>query len=533
MIEITKETEILSWAVKYWKYYSIIPVGLDKRPTTDWKKYQTEKADEAQIRAWFGGENPPNIGIVTGEISGITVVDVEAGGDWESYPVTQTAKTGNGGYHLYYRYAPGVKNSARIRTLTDIRGDGGFVVAPPSITDYMVNGEHKGGSYEWTRKEVTQPFPYGKFEILPEVKKDWQDLLGGTGQGERNQTAAQIIGKFLSALPPEDWMTTAWSMAVVWNKTNNPPLPESELRATFNSIMGREVRSGKRVKNDSKKDVLDDNQQEIVDIKLISQIAGDITDDMSVSYPTGYKDIDDNFMGGLKEGDLFFVTGYAGLGKSSFLQSMTYNLDKIGQPTMWFTFEMPIGELWRKFKDMGVGEAFQAYAPEKISNASIEWVKSKIIEARDRFKTKIIFIDHLGFLALDQSNYDKNVSNNLSTILSIICRQLKTLAIQEGVAIVLAGHVRKPDNSKGDLAPNIHSIKDSAGVSQESDAVVIIHRNRNKAYSGTGTDDVYESETHVIIEKNRRTGRNKMFSVHMFDGRLMEEKEAINRIIPF
>ena len=43
-------------------------------------------------------------------------------------------------------------NKARIFELTDIRGDGGYVVAPPS--------KHASGNlYEWTRKEITQPFP--------------------------------------------------------------------------------------------------------------------------------------------------------------------------------------------------------------------------------------------------------------------------------------------------------------------------------------------------------------------------------------
>lgn len=871
-----QENTRLSWVLKYIKYYSIIPVGLDKRPTIEWKEFQTRRATVEELHKWFDVPQPPNIGIVTGKISGITVVDVEKGGEWECYPVTQTAKTGNGGYHLYYKYAPGIKNSARIRPLTDIRGDGGFVVAPPSITDYMVNGEKKGGSYEWTRKESNQQFPYGMFNVSPDVKTDWKEVLGGTGEGNRNQTAAQVIGKFLTALPPEDWMTTAWQMTVVWNQTNIPPLSEKELRATFNSIMGREVRSNKnRPKVSEKQDSLGQIQQEIVDIKLMSEIAGDITDDITVSYPTGFKVFDDNFMGGLKEGDLLFITGYSGLGKchgkgtkvmmsdgsiknvedivvgdklmgddskprnvlnlvrgkenmyeiynpskktesytvnenhilslrsggnnfyfkkdqiidislkdyintkvgkkalykgykvsvdfdwkplpldpyflgvwlgdgtssavsvttmdkevvsyikqiaydwdmrvtvrkdntdnksktycivrkrvspkdkrsktgylfdknpllevmrdmdlinnkhiphdfkfnnrfnrleilaglidtdgytkdgciewtsnrkvlaedfvylcrslgfhaqlkikkvksyehntyyrvvvagdlsqiplrvarrkanprkqiknhlnygidvkhlgmgeyfgfqldgnhryllgdftvthnSTCMQTITYNLDKIGQPTMWFTFEVPVGELWRKFKDMGVGDNFQAYAPEKIVTTNIEWVKKKIIEARDRFKTKVVFIDHLGFLAMEPSNVDKATMNNLSTILTFICRQLKTLAVQEGVAIVLAGHVRKPDNKRGDSAPTQHDIKDSSGVVQESDGVLIVHRKRK---SGENNDDVYESETSVTIDKNRRTGKTKVFKLNMLKGRLVEEDEFMS-----
>jgi archaellum biogenesis ATPase FlaH len=521
---LEKDQPILYWALKYIKYYSIIPVSKEKVPLINWQKYQHEKATEAQVKEWFDKENPPNIGIVTGKISGITVVDIESGGKWDDYPVTQTARTGGGGVHLYYRYAEGVQNKARIRELTDIRGNGGYVVAPPSA-------HASGKKYEWIRKELTQPFPYGKFDLTPEKNTNWDEVLKGVNQGGRNQTAAQVIGKFLATLSPEDWMTTAWGMTVIWNQTNVPPLSERELRATFNSIVGREVRSGKKLspRNAPQSTQKNDSEEEVVDIKLMSQIAGDITDDMTVSYPTGFETIDKNFKGGLKEGDLFFVTGYSGLGKTSWMQSITYNLDKIGQPTMWFTFEVPIGELWRKFKDMGVSENFQAYAPEKIVTRNMDWVEKKIIEARDKFKTKVVFIDHLGFLALEPDNYDKNLSSNLSTILTMISRRLKTLAIKEGVAIVLAGHVRKPDNKKGDSAPTQHDIKDSSGVAQESDAVIVVHRKRQSGGENMMDDNVYEKETTIIIDKNRRTGITKSFKLNLHEGRLMDDKEYMEK----
>jgi len=119
------KNETLEWALKYLKYYSIFPVSRDKKPLLEWKKYQTEKATEEQVRKWFDVPNPPNIGIVTGKISNITVVDVEKGGIWANLPSTATVATGGGGYHLYYTYAPNIGNYARINELTDIRGDGG------------------------------------------------------------------------------------------------------------------------------------------------------------------------------------------------------------------------------------------------------------------------------------------------------------------------------------------------------------------------------------------------------------------------
>ena len=514
------EETIYQWALKYIKHgFSIIPVGTDKKPIVSWLPYQTTRATEQQVKEWFDVPNPPNIAIITGEISGVTVVDVEKGGKWEHYPVTMTARSGGGGYHLYYKYAPGVQNRARVHELTDIRGNGGYIIAPPS--------KHaSGGTYEFIRKEATQPFPYQMFNETPEKRKEtkWDEIMQGVPDGGRNQTAAVVIGKILNSIHPLDWATVAWEMVVLWNGRNIPPLEEKELRGVFNSIIGREIRSGKREER-IKKEI--PQITEDCDIKKIGEIARDLTDDLTVSYPTGYPSIDIRFKGGLKDGDLIFLTGHTGFGKTTLAQSMTYNLVKAGQPCLWFSFEVPLGELWRKFKDMGVDENFDAYTPEKNISQQLEWVKKKIIESRDRFKTKVVFIDHLGFLAQEPKNYDSNLASNYATILTMICRQLKTLAIQENICVVLLGHLRKTANGMSN-DPTINDIKDSSGVAQESDGVFIIHRERES--KGSGSTEIYKPESIIKIEKNRRTGQTKIVPVILQEGRLVETTVVMQNI---
>lgn len=244
---------------------------------------------------------------------------------------------------------------------------------------------------------------------------------------------------------------------------------------------------------------------------------------MTVSYPIGYKVYDEAFMGGLKEGDLVIVSGFTGMGKTHLCQSMTYNLISLGQPCLWFSYEVSVGELWRKFKEMGVENNFLAYAPEKSVVRKIDWVAGKIVDSRDRFKTKVIFIDHLGFLAEDPANYDANLTNNYSTKLTMICRRLKSLAIQENVAIVLMAHLKKPMNANAE--PTIHDLKDSSGIGQEADSVLIINRKRGKSGYDAG-ESVYDPKSTVKIEKNRRTGQTKIFEVEMVKGRLIDSDDA-------
>lgn len=126
---------------------SVFPLHIrSKIPAIEWAKYQKERPSEDQVREWFAIDR--NIAIATGNVSGLVVIDVDCnkGGNAQLYldkfPTKMIAKTGKG-YHLYYQY-PGfhVDNRIGIYPGVDVRGDGGYVVAPPSI--------HPDGSvYEW------------------------------------------------------------------------------------------------------------------------------------------------------------------------------------------------------------------------------------------------------------------------------------------------------------------------------------------------------------------------------------------------
>lgn len=229
---------ILKEALNYSKQgFSVIPIGKDKKPLVPWKKYQNEKASEDQIQKWFKKSKEVNVGIVTGSISGIVVVDVEKGGGVEDLPPTVISKTGGGGWHYYYKH-PGfeVKNSTRIRELTDIRGDGGYVVAPPSL--------HKSGNnYEWSVSPDIADFAELPAWVSEKTKKtthkmDQGNLLGkSVPEGSRNETAAKVAGKLLHDLPSELWESVGWVAFSSWNNSQNkPPLEDAELRNVWESI---------------------------------------------------------------------------------------------------------------------------------------------------------------------------------------------------------------------------------------------------------------------------------------------------------
>ena len=163
-------------AKEYLKYnLSILPTNEDKRPAVKtWLPYQKERIKEEDIEALFN--TAKGIGIITGAISGsLEVIDVDTKYDitgylWdelkaliegnlpEIYNSLLIAQTKSGGYHIYYRcnsIAGNLKLSNRLTTdqeraiqpnekvkvLIETRGEGGYVIAPPTPGYKYIQGE--------------------------------------------------------------------------------------------------------------------------------------------------------------------------------------------------------------------------------------------------------------------------------------------------------------------------------------------------------------------------------------------------------
>lgn len=92
-----------------------------------------------RIRAMRAAAPAGLLAVRTGAVSGIVVIDVdpEHGGQLDPVlmPPTALVRTGSGGWHAYYRHpgVPVLNSQSRLGPGIDVRGDGGYVVAPPSI----------------------------------------------------------------------------------------------------------------------------------------------------------------------------------------------------------------------------------------------------------------------------------------------------------------------------------------------------------------------------------------------------------------
>lgn len=135
--------------------WTIIPAYRAEHPSggklplgKEWEQSQRMRVDEEVVETW-SGNRPYNIAILTGAPSGIFVVDIDPGsGGVESmkaliaehgpFPATFVVQTGGGGWHYYFQM-PGdfdVRNSqSKVGRGIDVRGTGGFVVGPGSVSN--------------------------------------------------------------------------------------------------------------------------------------------------------------------------------------------------------------------------------------------------------------------------------------------------------------------------------------------------------------------------------------------------------------
>lgn len=141
---------VLDAALKYANAgLPVIPCRHDKTPSiAGWRN--AASTDPEQLCAWWSRWPEAMIGPVTGARSSRYVVDVDVEG-FDGYgklglpPSEVVARTPSGGGHIYFRWpGEGWNNTAsKIVRGVDTRGEGGYVVAPPSIADNTIGAARR------------------------------------------------------------------------------------------------------------------------------------------------------------------------------------------------------------------------------------------------------------------------------------------------------------------------------------------------------------------------------------------------------
>lgn len=223
-----------------------------KQPTDGSRGFKDATTNVAQIRSWWSYAPDMNIGMATGAASGgVFVIDVDQHGEadgglelsiWQAehgkFPETASSVTGSGGTHYFFKAPAGVsvKSAAHVIPGVDVRGDGGYVVLPPSV-------HPNGNRYEWDMEpwedcEIAE----ADATVLEFVRTDGAqerqrfELPDVIPQGKRDDTLFRYACSLQAQGLPDDKIMTIVSDA---NRARcNPPMSDEEVRNKVRSALG-------------------------------------------------------------------------------------------------------------------------------------------------------------------------------------------------------------------------------------------------------------------------------------------------------
>ena len=238
---------LLEYALEYARngfYVFPLAIGSKKPAFAGGNGFQDATIDLNLIRQWWA-DIEYNIGIACGIKSNLSVIDLDGEQGVQSIqqvktyiPKTLTVKTPRG-WHVYLKYNEDLKMAVNILEKVDIRSEGGYVVAPPSIVNDIVYSFHN------------EAIPIATMHVVPDILKvrervngaspsvttdsppNWvSQALQGVSEGSRDATAISLAGYFHGIGMPEDIIE---AVMTPFANACTPPYPLEDLRKTVKS----------------------------------------------------------------------------------------------------------------------------------------------------------------------------------------------------------------------------------------------------------------------------------------------------------
>lgn len=218
--------------------FSVIPCGKNKKPLIEWLEFQKRIPELEEVNDWWVKNPEANIGIVTGTISNLSVIDIDSKEGEENLkqkfpeisfkenPIVKTPK----GFHIYFKCDDEkLRNNAGAIPHCDFRANGGYVIAPPSSNE-------EGKEYKWQipmRKDLnTLPGSYVSFLNSPiEYKSSDVKMYQ---EGTRDENLFHIAYQLKKAGTPYEEIRQT---LLILGRNCTPPFPERELEAKIESAL--------------------------------------------------------------------------------------------------------------------------------------------------------------------------------------------------------------------------------------------------------------------------------------------------------
>jgi hypothetical protein len=481
-----------------------------KRPLIEWRPYQERQPTIEELVAWWTEWPDANVALVVGR--GTVVADLDgphagqllAEAGLELPADAPRVKTGNG-KHVYLRLPPGVTARNRAAFLSsgldngqksqvDLRADGGYVLAPPSL--------HPNGTrYEWLIPLVSLeaiplvPDSFLKFrmESKPDEPFDGPDwvtrALKGVPEGLRDDTCARLAGYFLAKGHQADVV-----IAVLESFAQQcvPPLPAADVRRVVASIGRAEAQKAAP------------DSPEAVWIEHISISLAKALDE--IQYPksgvaTPFLGLDNMITGGFQPGELIYLGARPGIGKTALGLEMARAAAKGGRSVLIVSREMLAAALARRMLaqegplsaselKLGTVDMDEVCAvAARLSGLPI-WITDSarsLAEVRQAVESvgggiHFLIVDYLQLVTAPKEIRDRRLQ------VEHVSQGLKTLAMDCQVPVLCLSSLSRPPTGTNP-EPTLASLRESGELEHDADIVMFLHRK--------------DDQTLCIVSKNR------------------------------
>lgn len=254
------------------------------------------------------------------------------------------------------------------------------------------------------------------------------------------------------------------------------------------------------------------------------------------SYYTGFERYDKRF-GGFFPTDLVIIGSRPSMGKTALAMSFILNMIMANIKVCFFSLEMSLRQIGQRFISMKSEITHECIKLNNIQDRdsnlyldavnelrkkdimindkaglNVYEIKSQARQLYNEGKIEIIFIDYLQLI------YGTGNEPSREREVTFIVQELKNLAKELHIPIVLLSQLNRATESRADNKPKLSDLRESGSIEQIADVVILLYR---KYYYSQNSDDI--NENYMLVEKNRNgaTGNIPM----IFDSEIVKFKD--------
>lgn len=519
--------------------FAALPVDREKHARVHWQELQDRLPTDLEIDEWVRQWPDSNVAIVMGRGRFVIDIDgdlvaatsalVERGYDLDGALMQSTGK----GYHLLFATDRPIRNAAGwIKGpgfSIDVRGDGGYIVAWPSV-------HANGRQYTWaTKLREPRMAPENLLEALvrrheprngggryaPVGQPDWvSDLLrDGASEGGRNDAVTKLAGYLFRTMPDD----VAEQMILTWNEARNtPPLPRAEVEASCRSIQRKAMYEKNVVALDP--DALRAEVSQKSDARsagaILAGMVSRLRDRVDI-LETPYAALNRLLHGGILSHEYTILAARPSVGKTAMAIELCEHAAEAGRRVLLVSIEMSPESVAERLAvrrsgiEAGVlraggltDEQYEAFVAAAADVARLPLVIEGGLTRADQIRDAVeqaakdgepyglVVVDYLQIMqpAIVRKDARRLEVDDTSAVLKSIPKYLR-------VPVVVISEI----NRAGATEPTIKDLKESGSLEYQADNILLLHREQ------------FSPQVEVIIGKarNAQVGRFALY----FDGK--------------